>query len=394
MRTSVAIIGAGPAGLLLSHLLAGEGIESVVLESRSREYVEQRQRAGILEHGTAETLRKSGAGERMDREGLVHEGIELRFAGDGHRIDFAALAGRSVTVYAQTEVVKDLIALRLAAGGDVLFDAEAYEIVGVETDSPSVRYRHGGAEQELHADVVVAADGFHGIGRPTIPDSVLRTASREYPYAWLGITAQVPPSTDELIYCRHERGFALHSMRSALVSRLYLQVPADDDAANWSDEQVWNELDRRFEKRGWSLRHGPITEKSVTPMRSFVAEPMRYGQLFLAGDAAHIVPPTGAKGLNLAAADVTLLADALIEWYRSKDTAMLDAYPETALRRVWRAQQFSYFMTSMLHRDPAMDEYGARLQIAELDYVARSTAAATSLAENYTGLPRKSFQVP
>lgn len=385
MRTSVAIIGAGPAGLLLCQLLHRDGIDAVVLESRSREHVERRQRAGILEYGTAETLRACGAGERMDREGLVHNGIELRFDGSGHRIDFAALTGRNVMVYAQTEVVSDLIALRRDA---IVFEAEAYELTGVHGDSPTVHYRHAGRDEVLHADLVVAADGFHGIGRAAIPDGTLRTRSRDYPYAWLGITAAVPPSTEELIYARHDRGFALHSMRSTEVSRLYLQVPPDTDVADWPDERVWDELDTRFEMPGWSLRRGPVTEKSVTPMRSFVAEPMRHGRLLLAGDAAHIVPPTGAKGLNLAAADVTLLADALGAWFHRKDDAPLDAYSETALRRVWRAQHFSYFMTTLLHRDPQADDYARRLQLAHLEYVASSRAAATSLAENYTGLPQ------
>ncbi|MGH3436388.1 MAG: 4-hydroxybenzoate 3-monooxygenase [Sciscionella sp.] len=390
MRTSVAIIGAGPAGLLLSHLLAHHGIESVVLESRSREHVEHRQRAGLLEQGTVDTLRASGAGERMDREGLVHEGLELRFARVGHRIDMASLtSGRTVMVYAQTELVKDLIALRLAAGSTVLFQAEAREIAGVDTDNPVVRFRRDGAEQVLRADVVVAADGYHGIGRAAIPHSVLRTVQRDYPFAWLGITASVPPSTKELIYTNHERGFALHSMRSPQVSRLYLQVDPDEDLVTWPDERIWEELSTRFEvDADWTLRRGPITEKSITPMRSFVAEPMRYGRLFLAGDAAHIVPPTGAKGLNLAAADVTLLASALEEWYRTGHTARLDGYSQTALRRVWRAEHFSYFMTTLLHRDPHGDEFSHRLQLSHLDYVAHSTAAATSLAENYTGLPK------
>ncbi|TCP43863.1 p-hydroxybenzoate 3-monooxygenase [Tamaricihabitans halophyticus] len=387
MRTSVAIIGAGPAGLVLSQLLARQGIDSVVLESRSRAHVEQRQRAGILEHGTAQLLRDSGAGHRMDQESLVHNGIELRFAGEGHRIDFAELTGRSVLVYAQTEVVRDLIELRLAAGGQLLFEAPATEITGIHSAEPAVRFRQDGAEHVLTADVVVAADGYHGIGRASIPADALRTWERDYPFAWLGVTAAVPPSTEELIYCHSPRGFALHSMRSLETSRLYLQVPPGADPSAWSDERIWHELDLRFAKSGWKLDSGPIVEQSVTPMRSFVAEPMRHGQLFLAGDAAHIVPPTGAKGLNLAVADVTVLADALSRWYTSGDTAGLDSYSATALRRVWRAQHFSYFMTTLLHVDPTADDYARRLQLAHLDYVASSHAAATSLAENYTGLP-------
>ena len=388
MRTSVGIIGAGPAGLLLAHLLRQAGIENVVLENRTRQYLEQRQRAGILEQNTVDTLRACGAGQRMDRRGLRHDGIELRFAGQGHRIDFPShTGGRSVMVYAQTEVVKDLIALSNSQNGTILFEAEAVAVEGAETDSPLIRYYHQGAEQTLECDLVVACDGFHGIGRHAIPAALQRTFSREYPFAWLGILADVPPSCDELIYAHHERGFALHSMRSPQVSRLYLQVAPDEDLAKWPDERIWSELDARFAMPGWTLQHGPITEKGITPMRSFVAEPLRYGRLFLAGDAAHIVPPTGAKGLNLAAADVTLLATAIIRWQEKSDETLLDAYSETALRRVWRAEHFSYFMTTLLHRDPNQDEFGYRLQLANLHYLASSDAAAASLAENYVGLP-------
>jgi len=388
MRTTVAIIGAGPAGLLLGRLLQQRGIDSVVLESRSREHVEHRQRAGILEQGTIDVLRECGAGERMDREGLPHEGIELRFGGAGHRIDMAGLTGgRRVMVYAQTEVVRDLVALRLESGAPLLFEAEALAVEGVESDSPRVRFRQGGSEQVLTADYVVGADGFHGVARKSIPAERVRTYERTYPYAWLGILADVPPSTDELIYAGHERGFALHSMRSHHVSRLYLQVPPETSAQDWTDEQIWDELDRRFAVDGdWRLQRGPITDKSVTPMRSFVSEPMRYGRLALAGDAAHIVPPTGAKGLNLAVADVTLLARALDSAVRG-DESLLDGYSDSALRRVWRAEHFSYSMTTLLHTDPDGDEFGRRLQRSHLEYVAGSRAAATSLAENYVGLP-------
>jgi p-hydroxybenzoate 3-monooxygenase len=388
MRTTVAIVGAGPAGLLLSHLLDREGIESVVLESRSREYCEQRQRAGLLEQGTVDVLRASGAGERMDKEGLVHGGIELRFNREGHRIDMLGLCGRSVMIYAQTEIVKDLIGLRLAAGGKLLFEAEALAVEGADTDDPVVRYRHEGEERTLAADVVVGADGNYGIARNAIPPSVLRTYGREYPYGWLGITALAPPSSDELIYACHERGFALQSMRSTSVSRLYLQVSPDERLEDWPDERIWEELSARFAMPGFELGRGLVTERLITPHRSFVAEPMRYGRLFLAGDAAHIVPATGAKGLNLAVSDVTLLAEALTAWHQTNDTALLDAYSDTALRRVWRATHFSYFMTTLLHLDPDGDEFAHRLQLAHLDYIARSTAAATSLAENYSGLPR------
>jgi p-hydroxybenzoate 3-monooxygenase len=392
MRTSVAIIGAGPAGLLLSHLLHQAGIESVVLESRTREYCEHRQRAGLLEQRTVDTLRDSGAGERMDREGLVHAGIELRFGGQGHRIDFQKLVGRSVMIYAQTEIVKDLIRLRQASGEPLLFEAEALAVEGADTDQPSVRYRHQGEERTVTADVVVGADGFHGVARASIPEAsiskrVVRTYERDYPFAWLGTLANLPPASDELIYAHHERGFALHSMRSTQVSRLYLQVDPDERVEDWPDERIWEELSARFAMPGFELGRGEITQKDITPMRSFVAEPMRYGRLFLAGDAAHIVPPTGAKGLNLAVADVTLLAEALVSWFRTKDETLLDSYSDRALRRVWRCQHFSYFMTTLLHRDRSMTDYEYRLQLAHLDYVARSTAAATSLAENYSGMP-------
>ncbi|GAA2029347.1 4-hydroxybenzoate 3-monooxygenase [Catenulispora yoronensis] len=389
LRTSVGIVGAGPAGLLLAQLLHRAGVDAVVLEARNRDYVEHRQRAGLLEQGTVDVLRSAGAAARLDREGLVHEGIELRFDRRSHRVDFPSLAdGRRVTVYAQTEIVKDLIALRLEAGAPLLFEAVAQEIVDIDTERPVIRYFHDDAERTLECDFVVACDGFHGIGRQTVPEDALTTYSREYPFAWLGILADVPPSCEELIYARHERGFALHSMRSEHVSRLYLQVAPDDRVENWPDERIWEELELRFAVRGdWKLHRGPITEKGITPMRGFVAEPMRHGRLFLAGDAAHIVPPTGAKGLNLAAADVTLLARALGDWYAHADEAGLDAYSERALRRVWRAQHFSNWMTTMLHPDPREDAFSARLHLAQLEYVAASVAGSTMLAENYTGLP-------
>ncbi|NUP45803.1 MAG: 4-hydroxybenzoate 3-monooxygenase [Catenulispora sp.] len=388
-RTRVGIIGAGPAGLLLAQLLHRAGVDAVVLEARDRTYVEHRQRAGLLEQNTVDVLRAAGAGARLDREGLIHDGVELRFDRRSHRVDFPSLAdGRRVTIYAQTEIVKDLIALRLEEGQPLLFEAVAQEIVGIDTDQPVIRYFHAGAEHTLDCDFVVACDGFHGIGRQSLPEHALTTYSREYPFAWLGILAEVPPSCEELIYARHERGFALHSMRSEHVSRLYLQVAPDDEVENWPDDRIWDELELRFAVEGdWKLERGPITEKSITPMRSFVAEPMRHGRLFLAGDAAHIVPPTGAKGLNLAAADVTLLARALDDWYSRTDATGLDRYSDRALRRVWRAQHFSNWMTTMLHPDPRDDAFTARLYLSQLDYVATSSAAAATLAENYTGLP-------
>ncbi|MEV5733508.1 4-hydroxybenzoate 3-monooxygenase [Streptomyces sp. NPDC052292] len=389
MRTTVGIIGAGPAGLLLARLLHRAGIDSVVLESRDRAYVEQRQRAGILEQGTVDVLREAGAGERMDREGLRHDGIELRFGRRRHRVDFPGLTGgRAVTVYAQTEVCKDLIALQLAEGGPLLFEAEALAVEGAEGDRPRVPFRHQGREDVLECDWVVGCDGFWGVARKAFPAGVSRVFERTYPYAWLGILADVPPSHDELVYARHDRGFALLSMRSPSVSRLYLQVPAGTEADRWSDEEIWAELDRRLEAGdGWKLERGPITQKSVTPMRSFVHEPMRHGRLLLAGDAAHIVPPTGAKGLNLAVGDVVTLARALVHERRSGSPELLDAYSATCLRRVWQAERFSYDMTTMLHSTPDATAFDARLQLARLERVASSRAAETDLAEAYTGFP-------
>ncbi|MCW2901873.1 MAG: 4-hydroxybenzoate 3-monooxygenase [Streptosporangiaceae bacterium] len=384
MRTQVAIVGAGPAGLLLSHLLHLRGIDSVVLESRDRAYVERRQRAGMLEQGTVDVLRESGVGERLDREGLIHDGLELRFAGAGHRIPLKELTGRSVAVYAQTEIVKDLIAARLAAGGDIRFGCE---VLAVDPSGASVTYRRNGRTRSLDCDVIAGCDGFHGVCRSAVPS--LRTFERGYPYGWLGILAEVPPSTDELIYCHHERGFALHSLRSPQISRLYLQVPRDEDLARWPDERIWDELRTRLavDGGGWELRDGPILEKGITPMRSFVAEPMRYDRLFLAGDSAHIVPPTGAKGLNLAVSDVTVLARALTQWIQDGSATLMDAYSDICLKRAWKAEYFAYWMTTLLHIDPAQDAFGRRLQLAHLDYATASRAAATTLAENYVGLP-------
>ncbi|PTM97866.1 4-hydroxybenzoate 3-monooxygenase [Streptomyces sp. VMFN-G11Ma] len=389
MRTTVGIIGAGPAGLLLARLLHNAGIDSVVLESRDRAYVEQRQRAGILEQGTVDVLRAAGAGERMDREGLRHDGIELRYDRRRHRIDFPALTGgRSVMVYAQTEVCKDLIALQLKEGGPLLFGAQALAVEGAESDSPRVRFRHEGRESVLECDYVVGCDGSWGVARTAVPAELTRTFERTYPFAWLGILADVAPSHDELVYARHDRGFALLSMRSPSVSRLYLQVPEGTDAEAWSDEEIWRELERRFETAdGWRLERGPITQKSVTPMRSYVHEPMRHGRLFLAGDAAHIVPPTGAKGLNLAVGDVVTFARALAHRRETGSQELLDAYSRTCLRRVWQAERFSYEMTTTLHRTPGATRFDDRLQLARLERIASSRAAATDLAEGYTGFP-------
>ncbi|MGW7262066.1 4-hydroxybenzoate 3-monooxygenase [Streptomyces sp. NPDC054842] len=389
MRTTVGIIGAGPAGLLLARLLHEAGIESVVLESRDRAYVEQRQRAGILEQGTVDVLRAAGAGERMDREGLRHDGIELRFDRTRHRVDFPALTGGSaVMVYAQTEVCKDLIALRLKEGGPLLFGAEALAVEDADGEHPRVRFRHEGREDVLHCDYVVGCDGFWGVARKAVPAALSRVYERTYPYGWLGILADVPPSHDELVYARHERGFALLSMRSPAVSRLYLQVPEGTDAQAWSDDDIWDELERRFETDDdWRLARGPVTSKSVTPMRSFVHEPMRYGRLFLAGDAAHIVPPTGAKGLNLAVGDVVTFARALVHERDTGSAERLDAYSETCLRRVWQAERFSYDMTTLLHRAPDATPFDDRVQLARLHRIAASRAAETDLAEAYTGFP-------
>ncbi|QCD56341.1 4-hydroxybenzoate 3-monooxygenase [Streptomyces hawaiiensis] len=389
MRTTVGIIGAGPAGLLLARLLHSAGIDAVVLESRDRAYVERRQRAGILEQGTADALRAAGAGERMDREGLRHDGIELRFDRRRHRVDFPALTGgRSVMVYAQTEMCKDLIALQLEEGGPLLFEAEALAVEDADTDAPRIRFRHEGHEDVLECAYVVGCDGFWGVARQAIPAGLTRVFERTYPFGWLGVLADVPPSHDELVYARHDRGFALLSMRSPAVSRLYLQVPDGTDAGQWGDEAIWDELERRFETADdWRLARGPITQKSVTPMRSWVHEPMRHGRLFLAGDAAHIVPPTGAKGLNLAAGDVVTFARALTHQRDTGSSELLDAYSQTCLRRVWQAERFSYDMTTLLHRAPGATPFDDRLQLARLERITSSRAAETDLAEGYTGFP-------
>ncbi|WP_030915322.1 4-hydroxybenzoate 3-monooxygenase [Streptomyces sp. NRRL B-24720] len=387
-HTTVGIVGGGPAGLLLARLLHNSGIDCVVLESRDRTYVEQRQRAGILEQSTVDVLRESGAGERLDREGLVHDGIELRWDRRAQRIDFPSLTGgRKVWVYAQTEVVKDLITLQLADGAPLLFEAQVNEVVGADTDRPAIHYTHQGQDRTLGCDYVVGCDGFHGVTRKAVPDGVMSAFERVYPYSWFGILADVPPSCDELIYAHSPRGFALHSMRSATVSRLYLQVPNGTDPADWPDDRIWDELDARFATDGdWRLQRGPITSKAVLPMRSFVTEPMRWGRIFLAGDAAHIVPPTGAKGLNLAVSDVVVLARAFAHLKDSGSTELLDTYSDTCLRRVWRAEHFSYFMTTTLHTDPGQSAFETRLQVSQLDRVSSSRHAAAELAENYAGL--------
>ncbi len=389
LRTQVGIVGAGPAGLLLAHLLHRVGIESIVLENCTREYVEARIRAGVLEQGTVDLINSVGVGERMQREGLIHEGIEIRFNGDGHRIDFPSLTGgKRITVYGQHEVVKDLIEARLEHGGEIQFEVSEVTLHNIETSHPSIHYLHAGESYELACDFVAGCDGFHGISRPSIPKGILTNYERTYPFAWLGILAQVAPSSEELIYAHHERGFALLSMRSPEISRLYLQCEPDEDLQNWHDDRIWEELQIRLhDNNGWKLQEGPLLQKSVTGMRSFVVEPMQYGRLFLAGDSAHIVPPTGAKGMNLAASDVLVLSRAIDSFYRSGAADLLNAYSATCLRRVWKAQRFSAWMTLLLHQIPGQCSFDARRQLAELDYVTSSVAAATTLAENYVGLP-------
>jgi len=391
--TQVGIVGAGPAGLLLAHLLALRGIDTIVVENRSREYCEARQRAGLLEAGTVELLRSVGLGKRMDAEGIEHSGIYLQFLGERHHLDFRSLTGgRWVTIYAQTEIVKDLIAARLAAGGAIEFNASDVSVSGVASDRPVLSYvDESGVAHEVSCDVIAGCDGFHGICRPLVPG--LSVYERTYPYAWLGILANAAPSTDELIYSRHTDGFALYSMRSHEVSRLYLQVPPDEPVENWPDDRIWAELQKRFALDGWSVSEGEITDKSVTAMRSFVAGPMRHGRLFLAGDAAHIVPPTGAKGLNLALSDVVILATALIAALRDGSWELADAYSGTCLERVWRATHFSWWMTSMLHVAPGQDPFDSQLQLAQLRYVTSSPAAALSLAENYSGYKPLRFEI-
>jgi p-hydroxybenzoate 3-monooxygenase len=389
-RTQVAIIGAGPAGLVLSHLLHQRGIESVIIEKRSREYVEKRVRAGVLEQGTVDLLCEIGVGDRLLREGLVHHGIELRFEGRGHRIAMSDLTGgRAITIYGQQEVVRDLIGARLAASGTILFDVADASIHDIDSGAPFVRYTDASGEpNELQCDFIGGCDGFHGICRGAIPSDLLATYEREYPFGWVGILAAVAPSTEELIYAYHDRGFALHSLCSPDVSRLYVQCDPADSIDDWSDDRIWSELHARLATTdGWRLAEGPVLEKGITRLHSFVAEPMRYGRLFLAGDAAHIVPATGAKGLNLAVSDVRRLADALGAWYETGARTLLDDYSAACLRRVWRVQHFSYWMTTMLHRvtgDGA--EFQRKLQLAQLAYVTSSEAAARSLAENYVGL--------
>jgi p-hydroxybenzoate 3-monooxygenase len=389
MRTQVGIVGAGPAGLFLGHLLHLEGIDSVIVENRTRDHVIERVRAGVLEQSTVDLMHETGLGDRLRREGMRHGGIYLCFGGRRHRIDFEELtSGRSITVYGQNEVVKDLMAARCATGRPLYFESEEVTIADFEKERPRIRFGSGGEDREIECDFIAGCDGFHGICRPAIPAACLRCYERVYPFAWLGILAEAAPSSEELVYSLHESGFALFSMRSPRVTRLYLQCRPDEELAAWSDERIWDELLARLGTAdGWRPNRGTILQKGITGMRSFVAEPMRHGRLFLAGDAAHIVPPTGAKGLNLAVADVHRLSRALAQYYRAGNPEALDRYSDECLRRVWRAQRFSWWMTSMLHRSPDGNDFDFRRQSAELEYVTSSRAAMTSLAENYAGLP-------
>jgi len=388
MKTQVGIVGAGPAGLVLSQLLAKAGIESVVLENQTRHYIEERVRAGVLEQGTVDLLNELGLGERMMRQGLMHYGVELRFDGRGHRIDFKELTnGKGVMIYAQHEVIKDLVAARLAANGKILFEAKEVSVYGLDSEKPAIRFTHNDTPMELQCDFIAGCDGFHGICRDSIPSGLLRIYERDYPFGWLGILAEAPPASHELIYANHKRGFALMSMRSPKISRLYIQCKPAEDLSEWPDARIWEELHKRLARDGFTLAEGPVIQKGVTGMRSFVVEPMQFGRLFLAGDSAHIVPPTGAKGLNLAVADVRVLTAGLKEFYRTGLRGLLQRYSEICLRRVWKVQRFSWWMTSMLHKFPEDSEFDRRRQMAELDYVTSSRAARTTLAENYVGLP-------
>ncbi len=389
-RTQVGIVGAGPAGLLLSHLLAAHGIESIVIEDRSRGYVENRIRAGVLEQGAADMLDEAGLGERMHAEGQFHEGIEIRFNRRGHRIDFPSLTGgKRIIVYGQQEVVKDIIAARLAAGGTIHFEVSDVAVKDFDGDQPRIIFRKDGQSSEIRCDFVAGCDGFHGICRPSFPAGMLTSFDRDYPFAWLGILSESPQASHELIYTHTDDGFALLSTRSPTLQRYYLQVEPDEDIADWPDERVWDELQKRtaLADGGFRIPEGPVLQKGITPMRSFVTEPMQYGSLFLAGDSAHIVPPTGAKGMNLALADVRNLTAAIVAFYKSGDRRFLDGYSTLCLRRVWKAQRFSWWMTTMLHVNRADSPFDRRRQTAELDYVTGSRAAMTALAENYVGLP-------
>lgn len=387
-RTQIGIVGSGPAGLLLSQLLANAGIDSIVIDRQSRAHIEGRVRAGVLEWGSVEALRQAGVGERMDAEGLVHDGFDLAFAGRRHRIDLAGLVGKSVMVYGQTELTKDLIEKRLAQGGEIVFEATDARLDGLAETNPTITYQKDGQTCLIDCDFVAGCDGFHGVSRRAVPADVLKTYELEYPFGWLGILVERPPVSDELIYANHERGFALCSMRSPTRSRYYLQCDLNADVSDWSDERFWEELSIRIgDAAAKDLQRGPSFEKSITPLRSFVAEPMRYGRLFLAGDAAHIVPPTGAKGLNLAIADVQMLAHALVGYYQERTNGLIDSYSKRCLRRVWKVERFSWYLSRLMHQFPSSGPFERRMQEAEFEHIATSETASRSIAENYVGLP-------
>jgi p-hydroxybenzoate 3-monooxygenase len=386
MRTQVGIVGAGPAGLMLSHLLHLAGIETIIIENRSRDYIEDRIRAGLIEQWATDMLTETGVGKRLMREAMFHDGNYLCFNGELHHLSFRKLVGKGVTIYGQQEVVKDLIERRLADGGQILFEVGNVSVQDFDGNKPKIKFRHDGKDQVIDCDFIGGCDGFHGVCRPSFPDGKLSIYERDYPFGWLGILSESPPPDKELIYAHHERGFALYTMRSPTLARLYIQCAHDEEISHWPDARIWEELHIRLGNTR-KLAEGPLLQKGVTPMRSFVCEPMQHGRLFLAGDAAHIVPPTGAKGMNLALADVRVLAGAIGEFYKSGRAELLDHYSQTCLKRVWKAQRFSWWMTQLFHRFPDDSAFDRRRQLAELDYVATSDAAATSLAENYTGLP-------
>lgn len=386
LRTQVGIIGAGPAGLMLARLLHLQGISSIIIENRSEEYIYGRIRAGLLEHWATDLLTEVGLGERMAREGVVHWGNYIAVNGELHRLDFKALVGKRMTIYGQQEVVKDLVAQRRRDGDPLLFEVSDVSVHDVTSERPKIRFTHEGVAKEIDCDFIAGCDGFHGICRPNFPDSLLRTYEREYPFGWVGVLTESPPPDHELIYSYTDRGFALYTMRSMTVSRLYLQCDHDDDIANWSDDRIWEELHKRL-GGARKLQEGKILQKSITPMRSFVAEPMRYGRLLLAGDSAHIVPPTGAKGMNLAFSDVLFMSRALTAFYKRQRGDLLESYSDTCLRRVWNAQRFSWWMTRIMHLFPEETAFDHRRQLSELNYLTSSEAASKALVEQYVGLP-------
>lgn len=386
MRTQVGIIGAGPAGLMLARLLRLQGVDSIIVENRSREYIENRIRAGLIEHWAADLLTDLGVGRRMQREGMLHWGINIGINGDLHRLDFKTLVNKRVTIYGQQEVVKDFVDLQLADGAPLLFEVEDVSVHDLTSDSPKIRFKHDGRAHDLACDFIAGCDGFHGICRPSIPDGVLSVFERDYPFGWLGILSESPPPDHELVYSYSDRGFALYTMRSMSLARLYLQCDHDEEIESWSDNRIWDELHKRL-GGARKLIEGKMLQKGITPMRSFVVEPMQYGRLFLAGDSAHIVPPTGAKGMNLAFADVVMLSRALTAFYTTKNSSLLENYSKTCLRRVWKAQRFSWWMTQIMHRFPHETAFDRRRQLSDLDYLTGSKAATTSLAEQYVGLP-------